>query len=63
MLTEEVEIYLKSLNRKKVVIYGIEGHICLLQTVIDLLERKEYQVFFVNDAVSSNSSLDRKVAI
>ncbi|BAI80158.1 isochorismatase hydrolase [Deferribacter desulfuricans SSM1] len=43
---------LKSLGRKSVILTGMEAHICVLQTAIDLLENG-YNVFTVADAVCS----------
>lgn len=53
---------LKALNRKQVVLCGIESHICLLQTAIELLE-KDFEVFVVEAAVSSRDPQNKKLAI
>jgi len=53
---------LRRLGRKTVVVCGIEGHICVLQTVLDLIERG-YTVHVVKDAVSSRSQVDVETAI
>ena len=53
---------LKSVNRKNVVICGIETHVCVLQTSLDLIE-KGYQPIVIEDCVSSRNSNDKKVAI
>ena len=45
---------LLKLNRKQVVIFGIETHICVHQTANALIE-KGYEVFFVSDASSSRA--------
>jgi nicotinamidase-related amidase len=50
---------LEILGRKTVVIAGIEAHVCVQQTVIDLLE-KGYTVFIANDCISSRSNNDKK---
>lgn len=39
-------------KRNQIIIAGIEAHICVLQTALDLIEAG-YQVYIVNDAVSS----------
>lgn len=52
--TEQVSSMLESLNRKKIIITGMETHICVFQTVRDLLA-KGYEVFLVSDAVCSRS--------
>lgn len=45
---------LQAQGRKQVVIAGIEAHVCVLQTALDLYEAN-YQVFVVADAISSRA--------
>src|SRR5690606_4022246 len=53
---------LSDLNRKQIVLIGIETHVCVLQTAMDL--RKEgYDVFVVVDAVSSRYEVDHYCAL
>jgi nicotinamidase-related amidase len=52
---------LEKLGRKTVIIAGIEAHVCVQQTVIDLLE-KGYTVFVANDCIASRSNTDKKYA-
>lgn len=56
-VTPEVEEYLKSTNRKRVIITGMETHICVYQTVRDLLE-KGYYVFVARDGVCSRTKVN-----
>jgi len=49
-------------GRKTVILFGIETHVCVLQTALDLLEQK-YQVVIVQDCVSSRKMNDRTVAL
>ncbi len=46
----------------QVVIVGIEAHICVLQTAMDLLAQS-YRVFVVEDAVSSRRESDHRTAM
>lgn len=57
--TEEVVDELKKLGRKKVIITGMETHVCVYQTVRDLLSMG-YDVFVSSDAVCSRSKQNFK---
>ncbi|NTW06133.1 MAG: isochorismatase family protein [Peptococcaceae bacterium] len=52
--TQEVIMALENIGRKKVIVAGMETHVCVFQTVRDLLSLG-YQVFVVRDAVCSRS--------
>lgn len=52
---------LSALNRKTVIISGVEAHVCVQQTVIDLIE-SGYTVFVACDCISSRSKSDKKHA-
>jgi isochorismate hydrolase len=52
----------EKLNRTIWIICGIEAHVCVLQTVIDLLEMNHLPVV-VSDATSSRNPDDKRVAI
>ena len=54
---EEIMEQIKASGRKNIVIFGIEAHICVLQTVIDLLELG-YHVILVEDCVGSRRESD-----
>ena len=63
MLTPQVKQALEELNRpKSVILCGIEAHVCILQTCLDLLH-EGYDVHVVSDAVSSSTSYNRDVGI
>lgn len=49
-------------DRPKVVVAGIEAHVCVLQTVLDLLAAG-FSVYVPVDAVASRNPLDRDRAI
>lgn len=53
---------LKSKKRNNIIICGIEAHVCVLQTTIDLL-KKGYQPVIIEDCTSSRKSNDKKIAI
>jgi nicotinamidase-related amidase len=53
---------LQSLARKQVLLTGIESHVCVYQTSIDLL-RLGYEVQVVSDCVSSRTEDNKKLAI
>lgn len=59
---ENLFIELKEKNIKQVVIAGIEAHVCVQQTVFDLLENN-FQVNLAIDAVSSRHKIDYETAI
>lgn len=52
--TEDVKLALEKLGRKKVIITGMETHVCVFQTSRDLLA-EGYDVFIVSDAVCSRT--------
>lgn len=49
-------------GRKNIIIAGIETHVCVLQTVVDLLS-KGFQPVVIYDCVSSRSAIDKEIAI
>ncbi|AWE08276.1 hydrolase [Lysinibacillus sp. 2017] len=60
--TEEFVQALEQTGRKKVLLAGIETHICVYQTAADLLENG-YEVEVLADCVSSRTAGDREVGI
>lgn len=57
-----IETHLANVSRKQIVITGMEAHICVLQTCMQLLERGS-QVFIVQDGVCSRNKAHFKNAI
>ena len=49
-------------DRFQVVVAGMESHVCVLQTVLDLLAAG-YQTFVVVDAIAGRRDLDHQVAL
>ena len=53
---------LKSINRKQVILVGIEAHICVYQTAQDLLT-EGYEVFVLIDGVSSRTAKNYQLGL
>ncbi|OGJ88057.1 MAG: hydrolase [Candidatus Raymondbacteria bacterium RifOxyA12_full_50_37] len=53
---------LRSYHRKQVLVAGIEAHVCVYQTVSDLL-RQKYEVHVLADAVSSRLPQNKQIAL
>ena len=53
---------LKTVGRKQILVAGIEAHICVYQSVMDLLDMG-YDVHVVVDAVSSRSLMNKTIGI
>lgn len=58
MANEDFVAKLNSLNKKDIIVCGIEAHICVQQTVIQLMEAG-YNVFLAVDCISSRSEEDK----
>ena len=59
---EQFNIRLNELSRKQVLLCGIETHVCIYQTAIDLL-RKGFTVDVIANGVSSRTKENKKVAL
>lgn len=57
-----IKTKIETLNRRKIVLTGIETHICVYQTARELLDAG-YEVYVVKNAVSSRNSKDYKTAL
>lgn len=53
---------LNNAAKKNVILFGIEAHVCILQTVLDLLD-DGYQPVIVGDCVSSRKLDDKEMAL
>jgi nicotinamidase-related amidase len=53
---------LAALERRQVIVAGIEAHVCVYQTVLDLLAA-ELDVTVVADAVSSRTAQNKEIAL
>ena len=61
MMTDDVAKHFVSLDRDNVILYGIEAHVCVQQTALDLLERG-VKVHLITDWVSSSDTHKRATA-
>ena len=59
---EEFKKKLAEAKRKTVLLCGIETHICVMQTALDMMEAG-YNVVLIEDACSSRSDRDSQVAV
>jgi len=59
---EQFNARLKDLARKQVLLCGIETHVCIYQTAIDLL-RQDFEVEVIADAVSSRALENKQIAL
>jgi len=59
---EQFNIRLNELARQQVLLCGIETHVCIYQTAVDLL-RKGFSVDVIADAVSSRTPENKQIAI
>jgi nicotinamidase-related amidase len=55
-------VQLSELGKSNIILFGIESHVCVLQTCLDLLDSGLIPVV-VEDCVSSRKLNDKKVAI
>jgi nicotinamidase-related amidase len=54
--------YLRGLQRRQVIVCGIETHVCVNQTVHELLQLN-YQVHVVEDAVASRTAANKEAGL
>ena len=59
---EETLAKIKALGKKNIIVCGIEAHICVLQTVIDLIALG-YNVLLVEDCIGSRKESNRRIGI
>jgi nicotinamidase-related amidase len=60
-LVDGVRATLRTQRRPTVLVCGVEAHVCVLQTALDLLE-DEFEVWVVTDACSSRTERNRDAA-
>lgn len=59
---ENIRHKIHDMDKEIIVICGIEAHICVLQTALDLLN-DGYEVYIVEDCVSSRKKNDKDIAL
>jgi isochorismate hydrolase len=59
---EEFVKEIDSLHRKNLIIFGIEAHVCVLQTCISAI-CKGYEVHVISDAISSRTENNKRLAL
>eukprot|EP00804_Cyclotella_cryptica_P019026 CCRYP_014444-RA/>CCRYP_014444-RA protein AED:0.61 eAED:0.26 QI:0/0/0/0.5/1/1/2/0/175 len=62
MMTPECSEHVSSLGKTSFLLVGVEAHVCLQQTVLDLLEQG-HDVHIIADGVSSQQKYDREMAL
>lgn len=62
MRNDEFKEQLKAADKKDIVVCGIEAHICVQQTVLQLME-EGYNVYVAADCISSRSPEDKMWSI
>ena len=60
-IRKAVDAY-KAQGRSQVILFGVEAHICVLQTLIDL-RADGFEVFLVSDCISSRRKPDKEAAL
>lgn len=60
--TQEIKDALEKLGKKTVIISGLETHICVMQTVRDLIA-EGYQVYLIADAISSRTEFNYQIGM
>lgn len=59
---EGIRSKLRDVDREQIIVTGIETHVCVQQTTLDLLSM-DYSVYVCADAVGSRTGLDHETAL
>lgn len=54
---------LKALSVENILVMGVEAHVCVLQTALDILKNETLSLYLLADGVSSRRIIDRDLAI
>ena len=60
--SDEVCAYLRNPEAKNIIVFGIESHVCVLQTTIDLIHMG-YRPVLIEDCISSRNPNDKRIAV
>lgn len=60
--TPEFNMEFNKIKNENILIFGIETHICVLQSVIDLL-KNHYNVFVISDCCASRTAENNNIAL
>lgn len=60
--TPELRERIQTLGKKNLLVFGMESHVCVLQTVIDIAN-SGYNVVVVSDCVASRRPEDKNIAL
>lgn len=58
----DIKKAINNFNKKNVIICGVESHVCVLQTIIDL-QQNGFQAIYVNDCAGSRFDSDKNIAL
>lgn len=62
VLEENISDEIINSNKKQILLFGIEAHICVFQTAIELKE-KGYEVFVISDCTYSRNKYEKEAAL
>ncbi len=60
--TEEIKAAIEALGKKNIIVCGVEAHVCVLQSVIDLIE-SGHTVILAEDCIASRKVSDKESAV
>jgi isochorismate hydrolase len=59
---DQLPEHLNQINKKQIILTGIESHICVLQSAIEFIN-EDYDVFVVTDAIASRKTSSYETAL
>jgi nicotinamidase-related amidase len=58
----EIKSKLQALGRRYVIVCGVEAHVCVQQSVLDLMD-EDFKPILIIDCIASRKKIDKKIAI